>query len=100
VTDCDAIRGFTNKDKECSNGGPDDDLDEPSGHGAGVNFTNILCAAFTSLDPKCAKRQSSHQCLFALFGPKHVKAAYKMLVKLTPGAGAVDLRGVEAALEE
>ncbi len=46
------------------------------------------------------KRQSSHQCLFGLLGPTNVKAAYKMLVKLTPGAGAVDLRGVEAALEE
>ena len=30
------------------------------------------------------KRQSSHQCLFALLGSGLVKAAIKMLVKLTP----------------
>jgi len=35
-------------------------------------------------DPKCAKRQPSHQCLFALFGFAHKKTASKMLMKLTP----------------
>ncbi len=38
--------------------------------------------------PRSQKRknlQSSHQCLFALLGPKCVKVACKMFVKLTPG---------------
>jgi len=33
---------------------------------AGVNFTNILRAAFTREDPKSIKIQSSYQYLFAL----------------------------------
>jgi len=40
-------------------------------------------AAFMPADPKSAKRQSSHQCLFALLGSMRAKAACKMLVKLT-----------------
>jgi hypothetical protein len=51
-----------------------------------VNFTNILPAAFGCADPKSAKRLSSHQCLFALLGSAHAKAARKTLVKLTPGS--------------
>jgi len=31
------------------------------------------------------KRQSSQQCRLALLGPTSIKAAHKMLVKLTPG---------------
>jgi hypothetical protein len=42
-----------------------------------------LREAFTCQDPKSAKRQSSHQCLFALLGPACAKAAHKMLVKST-----------------
>jgi len=34
-----------------------------------------LRADFTCADPKSAKRQSSHQGLFALLGSAHVKAA-------------------------
>jgi len=47
----------------------------------GVNFTNILRSAFTCEDPKNAKRQSSHQCLFALLGSTQARAPHKMLVK-------------------
>ena len=47
-----------------------------------VNFTNIICTAFTCADPKSAKRQSS-QSAFCAFGTARVKAARKMLVKLT-----------------
>jgi hypothetical protein len=36
----------------------------------GVNLINILRAASISTDLESAKRQSSHQCLFALLGPK------------------------------
>jgi len=46
----------------------------------GVIFINVLQAAFTHADPKSAK-----DSLFALFGPTRVKAARKMLMKLTPG---------------
>jgi hypothetical protein len=35
--------------------------------------------------PKAQKIQSSCQSLFALLGSAHIKAASKMLVKLTPG---------------
>jgi len=41
-----------------------------------VNFTNIFAAVFIRADLKSAKRQSSHQCLFALLG----SAARKTLV--------------------
>jgi len=43
-----------------------------------------LQADFTSADPKSAKRHSSHQWLFMLLGSMSVKAACKMLIKLTP----------------
>ncbi len=43
-----------------------------------------LLTAFMHADPKSQKRQSSYQCFFALFGSGHVKAAHKMLIKLTP----------------
>jgi len=47
----------------------------------GVNFINILQAAFTRADPKSAK----NTVFFALLGSAHVKAASEVLVKLTPG---------------
>ena len=50
-----------------------------------VNFSNIFREAFTNTDPKSVKRQSSHHSLFAILGSVLVKAARKMLVKLTPG---------------
>jgi len=34
--------------------------------------------------PKAQKRQSSQQCCFTLLGPTCIKAAWKMLMKLTP----------------
>jgi len=50
-----------------------------------------LRKAFTYEDPKSAKRQSSHQCLFALLGSMHAKAARKMLVKSSSERGFQDL---------
>jgi len=47
----------------------------------GVNFINILQAAFTLTDPKSAKRQSSCQSLLRFLA----KAALRILMKLTPG---------------
>jgi hypothetical protein len=50
---------------------------------SGVNFTNVIFAAFTREDPIAIKWMSTHQCFFALLGSVRVKAAHKMLVKLT-----------------
>ncbi len=45
----------------------------------GVNFTNIL------ISKEKKNSQASHQCTYALFGSVHVKAACKLLTKLTLG---------------
>ena len=50
----------------------------------GVNFTNVLQAAFTSADPKSTKKTVKLSSFIALLGFAHVKAAHRMLVKLTP----------------
>ncbi len=42
-----------------------------------------LHAAYLCRYPKSAKRLSSHQCLCALLGSAHIKAARKALVKST-----------------
>jgi len=51
----------------------------------GVNFINILLAAFMHQDPKSAKKADNLPVFFALLGSVRVKSAHKMLVKLTPG---------------
>ena len=48
----------------------------------GVNFTNILRAAFTRSDPKSAIKLLNLTVFFALLGSVRVKAAHRMLVKL------------------
>ncbi len=58
-----------------------------------MKFCNITCKwsitpthirkAIMHADPKSVKRQSSHEYLFSLLGSTLVKAAGKMLVKLT-----------------
>ncbi len=45
----------------------------------GVNFINILQAAFMRQDPKSVKIQSSYQYLFALLGSAPVEAVSKSL---------------------
>ena len=52
---------------------------------SGVNFTNVLWAAFTCADPKSAKKLLNLTVFFALLGSARVKAAHRTLVKLTPG---------------
>ena len=52
---------------------------------AGVDFTNVLQAAFTHADPKSAKKLLYLTVFFALLGSVQVKAAHRMLVKLTQG---------------
>jgi len=51
----------------------------------GVNFINVIRAAFTSSDPKFTKRHINHQFSFALSVPTSIKAARKMLMKSTTG---------------
>ena len=50
----------------------------------GVNFINILRAAFTRADPKSAKNTVKSSSFFAHLESAIVKAAGKMLMKLTP----------------
>ena len=52
---------------------------------AGVNFTNVLQAAFTPADPKSGKKLLNLTVFFALSGSAGVKAARRTLMKLTPG---------------
>jgi len=51
----------------------------------GVNFINVLWAAFTLRDPKSIKIQSSCQYLFVLLRSAFIETSRKMLMKLTPG---------------
>ena len=55
----------------------------PVCNGPGVNFTSIQRAAFMSADPKSAKKLLDLTVFFALLGSAHIKAARRMLVKLT-----------------
>ena len=50
----------------------------------GFNFTNILRAAFRRADPKSAKKTIKLSSFFVLLESALVKAARRMLVKLTP----------------
>jgi hypothetical protein len=43
----------------------------------GVDFTNILKAAFAHKDPKIPKRHKSLGCLFVLLGSSRIKFARK-----------------------
>ena len=51
---------------------------------SGVNFINVLRAAFTPADPKSAKKTVRLNSFVALSGSALVKSAHRMLVKLSP----------------
>ena len=51
----------------------------------GVNFINILRAAFMLADPKSAKKLLDLTVFFELLGSARLIAAKRMLTKLTPG---------------
>jgi hypothetical protein len=46
----------------------------------GVNFTNILHAAFTCADPKGAKETDGLNVFFAVLGSEYIKAGLKRLM--------------------
>jgi hypothetical protein len=50
----------------------------------GVNFTNVLRAAFMHVGPKSTKIQSSYQTFFALLGSGHIKALSKQVDEIDP----------------
>jgi hypothetical protein len=50
----------------------------------GVNFTNILWAAFRLSDPKSAKNTVKFSVFFEILGSARVKDAHRTLIKLTP----------------
>ncbi len=51
----------------------------------GVNFTNIIQAAFTHADPEQAKKTDNLTVFFMLLGSLGIKALLKTLMKKTPG---------------
>jgi len=51
----------------------------------GVNFINVLLAAFSCADPKSLKRLYNLTVFFTLLCLARAKAARKTLMKLTPG---------------
>jgi len=52
---------------------------------SGVNFINVLLAAFACADPESTKKTDNLTVLFGLSGSARAKAARRMLMKLTPG---------------
>jgi len=57
----------------------------------GVDFINILQAAFTFADPKSAKKTGNLMVFFARWGSGGVKAACRTLMKMTPGDDFINL---------
>jgi len=51
----------------------------------GVNFINVLRAAFAHVDPKSVKRYWGFDWILTLLGSTHVKAVRRTLMKLSPG---------------
>jgi len=51
----------------------------------GVNFSNVLQAAFTCIDPKSAKKTFDLTTFFALLGSALAKGVHRMLMKLKLG---------------
>jgi len=51
---------------------------------SGVNFINILCAAFMRADLKSAKKYRQPVCIFYVLRSARVKAVHIMLMKIYP----------------
>jgi hypothetical protein len=52
-------------------------------HQSGVNFINVLRAAFTRADPKSTKKTVKLSNFCAFLGSARIKAVFRMLMKLT-----------------
>jgi len=50
----------------------------------GANFTNVLCVAFTLVDPESIKKIDKLTVFFTLLGSASVKAVRRTLMKLSP----------------
>jgi len=57
----------------------------------GVNFINVLWAAFTCAYPKSIRIQSNPQYLFVLLGSTCSKAAHRTLMKSTPWLNFINI---------
>jgi len=64
----------------CSPSRQPTDSVEPIALMPGVNFINVLQAAFTSADPKSAKKTVKLSVFFALSGSARVKAGRRTLM--------------------
>jgi hypothetical protein len=51
---------------------------------AGVNFTNIIRAAFTQADPKSAKKTVKLSVFFEHSGSACIKSALRTMIKIDP----------------
>ncbi len=60
-------------------------FDETVGCCQTVNFTKVLCAAITLLDPESVKKIDNLTVFFALLGSARVKVISRTLMKLIPG---------------
>jgi len=58
----------------------------------GVNFINVILAAFTRANPESVQIQSSRQYHLRLLGSAHIKAVYRMLMKLSPGVNFINIK--------
>ncbi len=52
---------------------------------SGVNFINVLCTAFTLVDPKSVKRYWQLYWVFTLLGSTSAKVVHRTLMKVIPG---------------
>jgi len=59
-------------------------LKAENGMETGLNFINVLCAAFTSAYPISIKKTVKLSIFFTLLGSTNVKASRITLAKLTP----------------
>ena len=66
-------------------------LKAENGLETGLNFINVLCAAFTSAYPISIKKTVKLSIFFTLLGSTGVKAVRRMLMKLSPGVNFINV---------
>jgi hypothetical protein len=60
-------------------------------HRPGVNFINVLQAAFAHIDPKSIKRHWGFDWILTLLGSTCVKAVHRRLMKLMAGVNFINV---------